>query len=298
LQGESFGQFMNRNHFSLLMEMSLGPALSLAFSSGTGAKRSLYGATALLIWVALVLANSRGGIISMLGQLGFLSWMYFGAVFPSSSLRDRAYGQYRGTLRFWRASQALALRCALILFFLSAAFVSMLWLGGEPVRQHLESVSGEFVARGDNVENTGPRRLEIWGATWSLIEAHPLLGSGFGAYKTAITEYFSTSGEWRPQQAHNEYLELVAGGGIIGAALGVWFVLILIREAGKCLRERNALRRAACLGALVGLVGVAIHSLVDFGLHVTVNALVCCALIVLATANVRFAPADYQSAVG
>ncbi|MEP6911757.1 MAG: hypothetical protein ABI923_03330 [bacterium] len=84
LQSGSFGQFINRNHFALLMEMSLGPTLSLGFYAGYGAKRFLYFATALLICMALVLANSRGGIISMMGQLAFLSWIYLGAVFGSS----------------------------------------------------------------------------------------------------------------------------------------------------------------------------------------------------------------------
>ncbi|MEP6911758.1 MAG: hypothetical protein ABI923_03335 [bacterium] len=44
-----------------------------------------------------------------------------------------------------------------------------------------------------------------------------LLGSGLGAYKTASTQYFENGGNWQPQQAHDEYLELMAGGGIVGA---------------------------------------------------------------------------------
>ena len=189
----------------------------------------------------------------------------------------------------------LALRSVLILLLLSAALSSVLWLGGEPVRLRLESVPGEFLAQGADIENRSPRRLEIWGSTWRLIEANPLLGSGFGAYKTAITKYFQASNDWQPQQAHNEYLELAAGGGVIGVALGIWFVLILIRDARSCLHETDALRRAVCLGALVGLVGVAIHSLVDFGLHVPVNALICCGLVALAITKTQSAKLKSQS---
>ena len=36
------------------------------------------------------------------------------------------------------------------------------------------------------------------------------------------------------------------------------------------------------MGALVGIFGVAIHSFVDFGLHMTINALVLFVLIVIA----------------
>ena len=56
---------MNRNHFALLMEMSLGPALALAISAGSRMVFWSYAATVVLICVALVLANSRGGIVSI-----------------------------------------------------------------------------------------------------------------------------------------------------------------------------------------------------------------------------------------
>jgi O-antigen ligase len=297
LHSESFGQFINRNHFAVLMEMSLGAALGLASYGGHGFKRYLYAATALFICVTLVLANSRGGIISMLGQLGFLAWMYFGTVFGASSLKH-ARGQHLGAQQPWLRSLMFAQRSVLILLLLGTALSSVLWLGGEPVRQRLESVPGEFLAQSGDPQNKNPRRLEIWAATWRLIVAHPLLGSGFGAYKTAITEHVQASNRWQSQQAHNEYLELVAGGGVIGGVLGVWFVLILIREARKRLHDSDALRRAVCLGSLGGLVGVAIHSLVDFGLHVTVNALICCGLIALATVKFRSTPVESQSPIG
>jgi O-antigen ligase len=295
LQGESFGQFINRNHFAVLMEMSLGVALGLASYAGHGFRRYLYAAAAFLVCVALVLANSRGGIISMLGQIGFLAWIYFSRVFGGPFVVHYARGQYCGTKLFRHRSRMLALRGVLILLLLSAALSSVLWLGGEPVRHRLESVPDEFQTQRADIENRSPRRLEIWGATWRLIEEHPWLGSGFGAYKTAITKYFQASNDWQPQQAHNEYLELAAGGGVIGVALGIWFVLILIRDARSRLHETDAFRRAVCLGALVGLVGVAIHSLVDFGLHVPVNALICCGLVTLATTKLQSARVESQS---
>jgi len=297
LQSGSFGQFMNRNHFAVLMEMSLGVTFGLASYTGHGIKRYLYAAAAFLVCVALVLANSRGGIISMLGQLGFLAWIYSGRVFDSPSLELHAHRQHRGAQQSWGRSRMFAMRGVLILLLLGAAFSSVLWLGGEPVRQRIETVPDEFLVRRGDLENKNPRRLEIWQATWRLIEDHPLLGSGFGAYKTAITQYLPASNGWQPQQAHNEYFELVAGGGVIGGALGVWFVLMLIREARKRLHESDALRRAVCCGALVGLVGVAIHSLVDFGLHVMANALICCGLIALATAKVRSGPVESPSLI-
>jgi O-antigen ligase len=108
-----------------------------------------------------------------------------------------------------------------------------------------------------------------------------------GAYWIAITRYHDASGVFTPQEAHNDYLELWASGGLIGVALGAWFVYGLIRGVRERLRSSGTFRRAACLGALVGLYGIAIHSFFDFGLHITINALVFIALLVIAVASVH-----------
>jgi O-antigen ligase len=285
LEGESFGQFMNRNHFALLMEMSIGPTLALAYLAGTRGTRFLYGTALLLIWVALVLANSRGGLVSLLGQFAVLSWMAVRSLTSRFSPPQTTYYRSRGR-RLLAKSRTVALRSTLLLFLLGAAFASSLWLGGDEVRQRLETVPAELVPRSSEPARS-TRRLEIWAPTWSLIKAHPFLGSGLGAYKTVISGYFVPSNEWQPEQAHNEYLELLAGGGCVGGALGVWFLFLLYREVRRRLYEGDRLQQVVCLGAVLSLVGVAIDSLVDFGLHVLVNALVCSVLFVLATANAR-----------
>jgi hypothetical protein len=68
--GEGFGQFINKNHFAFLMEMAFGLALGLIVSGKVSKERALIYFSALFpIWTALVLANSRGGLLSMLSQL-------------------------------------------------------------------------------------------------------------------------------------------------------------------------------------------------------------------------------------
>ncbi len=120
------------------------------------------------------------------------------------------------------------------------------------------------------------------------------MGAGFGGYWMAVPEYHDASGSFVPQQAHNDYLELLASGGLIGAILGVWFVFALIRSARKTLRAGNSFRRASALGALAGLFAVAVHSLVDFGLHITVNALIFTALIVIAILKLDAQESDFH----
>jgi O-antigen ligase len=86
-----------------------------------------------------------------------------------------------------------------------------------------------------------------------------------------------------PQEAHNDYLELLSSGGVIGIALAVWFAVAVIRRAHQNLANDVGYLRAVRFGAILGIAGVAAHSLVDFGLHILVNAAVFLTLIMFAT---------------
>jgi O-antigen ligase len=86
-----------------------------------------------------------------------------------------------------------------------------------------------------------------------------------------------------PQEAHNDYLELLSSGGLIGLAMGIWFAVVVIREARRNLSLASGYTRALRLGAILGIIGVAAHSLVDFGLHILINAIVFLSLIMIAT---------------
>ncbi|MCA1601579.1 MAG: O-antigen ligase family protein [Acidobacteria bacterium] len=129
----------------------------------------------------------------------------------------------------------------------------------------------------------GASRNEIWRSTWQMFKANPIVGVGMNGYWAAIPAYHEASGTLTPQEAHNEYLELLSSGGIIGLAIGVWFAVVLFRRIRENLRSPNPFRRTTCFAASLGIVGVAVHSLLDFGLHMIVNALVFIALAVIAT---------------
>jgi O-antigen ligase len=89
------------------------------------------------------------------------------------------------------------------------------------------------------------------------------------------------------QQAHNDYLELLASGGLLGAALFVWLVWLIVARARRSLRSPDSFRRAAAAGATGGLLAVAAHSLFDFGLHVIANAYVLAMLLAVVCAGAR-----------
>jgi O-antigen ligase len=110
-----------------------------------------------------------------------------------------------------------------------------------------------------------------------------LRGVGLGAYWPSISAHHDASGALVPQEAHNDYLELLASGGLAGLVWGGLFAVEVFRSARRNLWTSTGFVRAARLGAVIGIAGVGVHSLFDFGLHLTGNAVVFMTLIMIAT---------------
>ena len=292
LGGRSFGQFINRNHFALLLEMSLGLTLGLIVGEAGRHRRVLVLLpVSALLWVALIYSNSRGGIIASLCQVLFLGVL----LYPVRHLtKERADTNWR---RFQNLAGGVAMRAFLFACLIGLFTYGVGWIGGEPVVSNFQLAATDF-SQQEMQNNANTSRKEIWSATWQMFKAHPLTGLGFGGYWIGITRYHHASGEISPQQAHNDYLELMASSGLIGCALVVWFMVVFVRRARGRLRSPDPYYRAACLGALTGIFGVAIHSFVDFGLHITINTLIFFALLVIAVQGDRLPHGERGDASG
>jgi O-antigen ligase len=257
-ENQGYGQFLNKNHFAYLMEMAFGLGLGVLLAHGVKRDRVLiYVALLLPIWLALVLSNSRGGIVAMLAQVLVAAFL----------LLTRQTS-----------------RVVLIVVVVAAVSFGTLWVGGDRLATNIESASTDFAG---DMTRDGASRNEIWRATLKMFAAHPIAGVGFGGYWIGITAYHDASGSLTPQEAHNEYLELLSSGGLIGFAIGVWFAVIVVRRIRENLRNDRGYIRAVRLAAVLGLTGVVVHSLLDFGLHLMGNALMFIVLIMLATAPVH-----------
>lgn len=282
LQVESgYGQFINRNHFAYLMEMGLGLILGLILGGGVKREQALIYLAALLpIWIGLVLSNSRGGLIAMLAQVIVAALLYGRLARRGQATEEQP--------RFVRIVRSLPARVALLLVLVAAIVVGAIWLGGDQLATRIEQSHEELPVAAAELREGGSRN-EIWQATWKLWKAHPLLGVGLGGYWAAIPAFHNASGTLTPQEAHNDYLELLASGGVVGLVLGAWFAVVVFKRTRENLRAQNRFRRATCYGAAIGIAGVAVHSLVDFGLHTIINALVLTTLIVIATSKPAWA---------
>ena len=261
---QGYAQFINKNHFAYLMEMAFGLGLGIALAGGVAKERLLvYVALLLPIWTGLVLANSRGGILAMLAQIVVAALLLLN--------RQRS-----------RVGQSVLVRAVLVGALVVGIMFGTLWVGGDRLATNIEAATSEFNTA-SSLTRQGASRNEIWRATLKMFAAHPILGVGLGGYWIGITAYHDASGLMTPQEAHNDYLELLSSGGVVGFALGVWFAVVVIRAVRRNLLSDTGYGRAVSLGAILGITGVAAHSLVDFGLHILVNAIVFLTLIMMAS---------------
>ena len=126
-------------------------------------------------------------------------------------------------------------------------------------------------------------RRELWQTTMQMVKDHPILGVGLGAYQFAYPRYDQSSGIFRTEQSHNDYLQILADTGIVGGLALLAFVVLLFARSFAAMQTRDLVQRAISLGALAGCFGIAVHSFVEFNLQVTSNAQIFLALAALAT---------------
>jgi O-antigen ligase len=261
-EASPFGPFFNRDHFAGYMELLIAlPVALIATGYIRGEKRMVYGIAAMFMGVAVIFTLSRGGIISIFAEMIFIAAMSF--------RRHRAMTAPNGP-----GKARIATGVAAVAAILAAIVTGVIWIGAEPVINR--------IATGDPNSSDLSRtqtfysvRGEIWENTWTMTRQNPLMGVGLGAYETAYPIYARENGtQGVTAEAHNDYLEILAVGGVIGAMSALWFIWALFRAIGRGVRSSDTLTAAIALGGGAGLFGLLVHSLFDFNLHLPSHATV------------------------
>ena len=271
-QSTPFGPFINRHHFAGYMELVLALPLGILFSGAvSNDKRLLYAFAAALMGIGLVMTNSRGGIIALVAEIFFL--VIISGIKHKSGTETDAVAARSARMR------AAMVRAGAALTLMVVLFMGVLFFGGE-------NVLSRFVGT-VNAEDPTTGRAHFWATTLNIIRDHPLVGVGLGAYGVAYTQYDTRNGLFRIEQAHNDYLETLANAGVVGALLGVFFIVALFRNGFARRETADDFRRGVTTGALAGCFAVLVHSFFDFTLHTTSNALLFLVVVALATADTR-----------
>lgn len=267
----AFGPFVNANHFAGYMEMLIPLPLALIMARGAARQTWVfYGFAAIIMGIAAVMSLSRGGMIGLMASMTFLALM------QRRLPRTRERRAVKSVGAFHRLSVGLS-RAGAIAVVCAAIVAGVSWIGAEPVLKRVTRTI-EQMPKADSKTD----RRHIWKDTLSMIVANPLVGVGLGAYETAYPIYSQSDGSIIIGEAHNDYLQIVADGGIIGGVLTFWFIVLLLRNLLRGLKSEEPRFAGVSLGCGAGMLGILVHSLFDFNLQLPSNALLFLFLSALA----------------
>jgi O-antigen ligase len=103
-------------------------------------------------------------------------------------------------------------------------------------------------------------------------------GAGLGTFESTMAFYQQADRSVFFNQAHSEYLQLAAEGGVPLIVAGAGVVAAFVRLAASRLREDLTGRFWVRAGAAAGLTAVALQSVWENGLRIPANALLAAIL--------------------
>jgi len=279
--GSPFGPFVNHNHFAgwtmMVLPIAFGYACALAQTSyreqGASwgrwmhwlvtplAGRFLLGLFAVLAMaMSLVMTGSRSGMAGLSV-----------AVIVIAIFIARRIGGWAGR---WSA----VLACGLLVA------VAVQWAGVDATVNRFMHASVDM-----------PARLAAWRDTVQIIRDFPVFGTGLGTYGIAMLVYQTADRSQIFFEAHNDYLQLLAEGGVlivIPVAVAIGAIVRTIRLRFKARRD-DILTYWIRVGAVGGLAGIAVQSTLEFSLQLMGNLVLFAVIAALAMHTGR--PRGYEA---
>ncbi len=252
-----YGPYVNHNHYAGLMEMLTPFPLVLALSRHARGNRKLVVAgIAALMAGTIFLSGSRGGMLAFGVQVIVLAVL----------LRPQ-----RGA---WKQPLALGVFLAVMIGFL-------IWIGGNELTRRLVSIQSET-----RQELTGGVRLTIDRDCLRMLREKPFLGWGLGTFPVVYPQFRSFYTSFFVNQAHNDYLQLLVETGIAGFAIALWFQVLTFRRAWAKLENwTETVNGTLTVAALLGCIGILVHSFLDFNLQIPANAALFYVLCAIAASD-------------
>ncbi len=207
-------------------------------------------------YLGQALTGSRGGYLSAIASL-----LVFGAL-SLIALRQTSPSF------FWKA--------------LGASLVAAVLAGA--LTLSLLHKSNFLTDRANNVIDKGNIRLLLWDAAVRQWHLQPVIGTGSGTYRYYGRQFRSPEVLQDPIYVHNDYLQLLAEYGIIGAATFLFFLGCHLRRGWLEFQRIGPKRMAVSsrlssngfalnLGAFASVAAYVVHSVFDFNLHIPANVL-------------------------
>jgi O-antigen ligase len=268
-----YGPFVNRNGLACWLAMAVPLVIGYAMArhhSPRGAKDSAIpgssldstqfwlAGSAVLMTGALLASMSRAGILG--GSIGLLAFVLFS--------RKRLAG--RGGVGWMIAGLGA-------MVVLASAYAN---LGSLAMRLSETTEQGEW------------GRPAIWRDTWRMASDFRLTGVGAGAFQHAMLVYQQGSRLFFFNHAHDEYLQIIAEGGLLLAIpVAITLLAAVVLMARRLRGDRTAMFWIRG-GAIAGLIAVAVQSVWDTGLRTPANGVLFAVIAAIAVHDPRPAHAS------
>ncbi len=255
--GWIYGSYVNHNHYAGLMEMLIPIPLVLSLTRMAHEKeRMAAGIAAAVMTGTVFLSGSRGGMLAV-----FVEFIVLALVL---------------------VRQKKSMRVAIGVVAFAVVLVSLLaWLGGKELTTRVTSISTEA-----RTEISGGMRLSIDRDALRMFRNRPVLGWGLGTFPVVYPQFRSFYTNFFVNEAHNDYLQLLAELGVLGFGTMIWFLIVLYRTAlGKIGNWTSQVTGAVTLACMLGFTGILVHSLFDFNLQIPANAALFYVFCTLAAAR-------------
>jgi O-antigen ligase len=261
------GTYINPNHLAGFLEMILPVAAAYAMAGRVQpVTRILLGYASLVMAAGIAVTLSRGGwVAASVSSLALLAIL----------MTQRAYR-------------------------IPAGLFLVLMVGGCLVlipKSHIFETRAKVVYDGRIDDDA---RFTLWGPAVKLWRENLWWGVGPGHFDYRFRGVRPESLQLQPERVHNDFLNTVVDWGIAGAAvIGAGVALLSLgvistwnhvrREYNELGSNKHSNKFAFLVGASCGLVAIALHSLVDFNMHIPANAMVATTWAALLTSHWRFA---------
>jgi hypothetical protein len=209
-----FGPFPYKNQYSAFIELLLPVALFGALTEER--RRTLYVLAATVMYASVIAAASRMGFFLATAEM---------LIVPAI-----LYGQRKLRLR--------SLRNNALIF--AGIFIMLIAAAGP----------AEMLTRFQKNDPYAGRR-EYSDASLRMIRVHPLMGFGLGTWDAAYPGYATSDEGLHVNQAHDDWVQWAAEGGLPFFALMLWIIVLTVP---------GALRSAWG----VGVVAIFVHCVVDY----------------------------------
>jgi len=252
--GRPFAPFVNPNHFAgwmlLVIALALGYFCGLVQDSWHERGREL---RSWLVW----LTRPEAGRLALLG----LCTLAMATALILTGSRSGAAALGLVLLVFaYRASARLAgaLPKAVAVGAVSAVLVgALVWAGAEPI-----------VGKFSHAASDAPGRIGAWLDALHIFRDFPLFGGGMDTFARLMLFYQATGRESYFTQAHNDYLQILAEGGLLVSVAALALMVTVATSAAYRLRhDADPVINWIRFGAVAGLVGMAAQSTVEFSLQ-------------------------------